>query len=101
LADVLSRGRLQVGFSTGLPRAELLGNLVYDGDWRSFDLSYGRVARVLDHLRGEYLAGPDTVIQSPGNTSDPDCSRTTQVWWTGPGTAEPGCARPAGPLGKG
>ncbi|MFD4526262.1 LLM class flavin-dependent oxidoreductase [Streptomyces sp. NPDC058470] len=71
LADVLSRGRLQVGFSTGMPHAELLGDLVYDGDWRSFDLSYGRVARVVDNLRGGYLGGPDTVIQSPGNTQRP------------------------------
>lgn len=71
LADVLSRGRLQVGFSTGMPHAELLGDLVYDGDWRAFDLSYGRVARVVDNLRGGYLGGPDTVIQSPGNTQRP------------------------------
>ncbi|WP_369264795.1 LLM class flavin-dependent oxidoreductase [Streptomyces sp. R35] len=71
LADVLSRGRLQVGFSTGMPHAELLGDLVYDGDWRSFDLSYGRVARVIDNLRGDYLGNPDTVIQSPGNTQRP------------------------------
>jgi alkanesulfonate monooxygenase SsuD/methylene tetrahydromethanopterin reductase-like flavin-dependent oxidoreductase (luciferase family) len=71
LADVLSRGRLQVGFSTGLPHAELLGDLVYDGDWRSFDLSYGRVARVLHNLRGDYLGGPDTVIHSPGNIQRP------------------------------
>jgi alkanesulfonate monooxygenase SsuD/methylene tetrahydromethanopterin reductase-like flavin-dependent oxidoreductase (luciferase family) len=71
LADVLSRGRLQVGFSTGLPHAELLGDLVYDGDWRSFDLSYGRVARVIDNLRGEYLGAPGTVIHSPGNTQRP------------------------------
>lgn len=71
LADVLSRGRLQIGFSTGMPHAELLGDLVYDGDWRSFDLSYGRVTRVVDSLRGDYLGGPDTVIQSPGNTQRP------------------------------
>lgn len=71
LADVLSRGRLQIGFSTGMPHAELLGDLVYDGDWRAFDLSYGRVARVVDNLRGDYLGGPDTVIQSPGNTQRP------------------------------
>ncbi|MER6135557.1 LLM class flavin-dependent oxidoreductase [Streptomyces sp. NPDC001815] len=71
LADVLSRGRLQVGFSTGMPHAELLGDLVYDGDWRGFDLSYGRIARVIDNLGGGYLAGPDTVIQSPGNTQRP------------------------------
>ncbi|MFJ3899847.1 LLM class flavin-dependent oxidoreductase [Streptomyces sp. NPDC090083] len=71
LADVLSRGRLQVGFSTGMPHADLLGDLVYDGDWRSFDLSYGRIARLLDNLRGEHLGSPDTVIQSPGNTQRP------------------------------
>ncbi|TVZ78002.1 LLM class flavin-dependent oxidoreductase [Streptomyces sp. BK340] len=71
LADVLSRGRLQVGVSTGMPHAELLGDLVYDGDWRAFDLTYGRIARVLDNLRGDYLGGPDTVIQSPGNTQRP------------------------------
>ncbi|MEW2164860.1 LLM class flavin-dependent oxidoreductase [Streptomyces sp. NPDC007084] len=71
LADVLSRGRLQAGFSTGMPHAELLGDLVYDGDWRGFDLSYGRIARVLDNLRGDLLGGPDTVIQSPGNTQRP------------------------------
>ncbi|MFJ9351114.1 LLM class flavin-dependent oxidoreductase [Streptomyces sp. NPDC101237] len=71
LADVLSGGRLQVGFSTGMPHADLLGDLVYDGDWRGFDLSYGRIARLLDNLRGEYLGGPDTVIQSPGNTQRP------------------------------
>ena len=71
LADVLCRGRLQIGFSTGMPHAELLGDLVYDGDWRTFDLSYGRVARVVDHLRGDYLGGPDTVIQSPGNIQRP------------------------------
>ncbi|MEW1718215.1 LLM class flavin-dependent oxidoreductase [Streptomyces sp. NPDC093109] len=71
LADVLSRGRLQVGFSTGMPHADLLGDLVYDGDWRAFDLSYGRVARVVDNLRGAYLGGPDTVIPSPGNAQRP------------------------------
>ncbi|MDT7842041.1 LLM class flavin-dependent oxidoreductase [Streptomyces justiciae] len=71
LADVLSRRRLQVGFSTGMPHAELLGDLVHDGDWRGFDLSYGRIARVLTHLRGDYLGGPDTVIHSPGNVQRP------------------------------
>jgi alkanesulfonate monooxygenase SsuD/methylene tetrahydromethanopterin reductase-like flavin-dependent oxidoreductase (luciferase family) len=71
LADVLSRGRLQVGFSTGMPHADLLGPLVYDGDWRSFDFSYGRVARVIDNLRGDYLGDADAVIQSPGNTQRP------------------------------
>jgi alkanesulfonate monooxygenase SsuD/methylene tetrahydromethanopterin reductase-like flavin-dependent oxidoreductase (luciferase family) len=71
LADILSRGRLQVGFSTGQPHAELIGDLVYDGDWRNFDLSYGRIARLIDNLHGDYLGGPDTVIQSPGNVQRP------------------------------
>ncbi|MFF0223525.1 LLM class flavin-dependent oxidoreductase [Streptomyces sp. NPDC004629] len=88
LADVLSRGRLQVGFSTGMPHADLLGDLVYDGNWRGFDLSYGRIARVVDHLRGGYLGGPDTVIHSPGNVQrprlqphDPDLAR--RIWYGG------------------
>ncbi|GAA4977359.1 LLM class flavin-dependent oxidoreductase [Actinoplanes utahensis] len=72
LADVLSRGRLQIGFSAGPPpHADLLGDLVFDGDWRNFDLGYGRIERLLANLRGEYLGGPDTVIHSPGNTQRP------------------------------
>jgi alkanesulfonate monooxygenase SsuD/methylene tetrahydromethanopterin reductase-like flavin-dependent oxidoreductase (luciferase family) len=70
-ADVLSRGRLQVGLSTGMPHAELMAHLVYDGDWRSYDLSYGRIARLVENLRGHYLGDPDTVIHSPGNTQRP------------------------------
>ncbi|GAA3219596.1 LLM class flavin-dependent oxidoreductase [Actinocorallia longicatena] len=69
--DVLSRGRLQAGFSTGMPHADLLGDLVHDGDWRDYDLSYGRIARLAEHLRGGYLGGPDTVIHSPGNVQRP------------------------------
>ena len=88
LADVLSRGRLQVGFSTGMPHADLLGDLVYDGDWRGYDLSYGRIARVIDHLRGDYLGGPDTVIHSPGNVQRPrlqphDPGLVERVWYGG------------------
>ncbi|MFD8508536.1 LLM class flavin-dependent oxidoreductase [Streptomyces sp. NPDC059687] len=88
LADVLSRGRLQVGFSTGMPHAELLGDLVYDGDWRSFDLSYGRIARLVDNLRGGYLGGPDTVIHSPGNTQRPrlqphNPALAKRIWYGG------------------
>ncbi|MET7402147.1 LLM class flavin-dependent oxidoreductase [Dactylosporangium sp. NPDC005572] len=72
LADVLSRGRLQVGFSAGTPpHAELIGDLVFDGDWRTYDLSYTRIARLRDNLRGDFLGGPDTVIHSPGNTQRP------------------------------
>ncbi|MGW5382228.1 LLM class flavin-dependent oxidoreductase [Nocardia sp. NPDC003963] len=72
MADVLSGGRLQPGFSAGTPpHAELIGDLVFDGDWRGYDLSYGRISRLVDNLRGEYLGGPGTVIQSPGATQRP------------------------------
>lgn len=72
MADVLSGGRLQPGFSAGTPpHADLIGDLVFDGDWRGYDLSYGRIARLIDNLRGDYLGGPDTVIHSPGNIQRP------------------------------
>ncbi|PWJ50230.1 Flavin-dependent oxidoreductase, luciferase family (includes alkanesulfonate monooxygenase SsuD and methylene tetrahydromethanopterin reductase) [Quadrisphaera granulorum] len=70
-ADALSRGRLQPGFSTGAPHLDLLGDLVHEGDWAKRDLSYGRIARTVEHLRGRYLGGPDTVIRSPGNVQRP------------------------------
>jgi hypothetical protein len=88
LADVLSRGRLQAGFSTGMPHADLLADLVYDGDWRGYDLSYNRIGRVVDHLRGRYLGGPDTVIRSPGNIQRPrlqphDPGLVDRIWYGG------------------
>jgi alkanesulfonate monooxygenase SsuD/methylene tetrahydromethanopterin reductase-like flavin-dependent oxidoreductase (luciferase family) len=71
LADVLSHGRIQVGLSTGTPHADLLGDLVFDGDWRSFDLGYGRVRRFVENLGGAFLGDEDTVIASPGNLQRP------------------------------
>ena len=72
MADVLSRGRLQVGFSAGVPpHAELIGHLVFDGDWRAFDLSHDRISRLMENLRGHYLGDAGTVIQSPGNSQRP------------------------------
>lgn len=71
-ADVLSRGRLQVGLSAGRPpHLDLIGPLVFDGDWRSYDFAHGRIARLIQYLRSEYLGGPDTVIASPGNVQRP------------------------------
>jgi alkanesulfonate monooxygenase SsuD/methylene tetrahydromethanopterin reductase-like flavin-dependent oxidoreductase (luciferase family) len=86
--DVLSRGRLQPGFSTGMPHADLLGDLVHDGDWHSYDLSYGRIGRLLSNLRGAYLGGPDTVIHSPGNVQRPRLQPQSpglldRVWYGG------------------
>ncbi|WP_332838868.1 LLM class flavin-dependent oxidoreductase [Nocardia bovistercoris] len=72
MADALSGGRLQPGFSAGTPpHAELMGHLVFDGDWRDYDLSYGRIERLVQNLRGDYLGAEDTVIHSPGNTQRP------------------------------
>jgi alkanesulfonate monooxygenase SsuD/methylene tetrahydromethanopterin reductase-like flavin-dependent oxidoreductase (luciferase family) len=62
-ADVLSRGRLNVGISAGVPpHADLLGPRVFDGDWTGYDLSYGRVERLAENLRGPYLGAPDRVV---------------------------------------
>jgi alkanesulfonate monooxygenase SsuD/methylene tetrahydromethanopterin reductase-like flavin-dependent oxidoreductase (luciferase family) len=72
MADVLSRGRLQVGFSAGVPtNSELLAGLVHDGDWRSYDFSHARIARVAANLRGEFLGDPDTLVPHPAGPQRP------------------------------
>ncbi|ONH27579.1 monooxygenase [Pseudofrankia asymbiotica] len=87
--DVLSRGRLQPGFSAGRPpHADLMGDLVFDGDWRSYDLSHDRIARLVEILRGGYLGDEDTVIHSPGNVQRPRqqphaAGLTDRVWYGG------------------
>nr|WP_232295307.1 LLM class flavin-dependent oxidoreductase [Parafrankia sp. EUN1f] len=87
--DVLSCGRLQPGFSAGTPpHAELLGDLVFDGDWRSHDLSYGRISRLVEALRGGYLGDEETVIHSPGNVQRPRqqphaAGLADRVWYGG------------------
>jgi alkanesulfonate monooxygenase SsuD/methylene tetrahydromethanopterin reductase-like flavin-dependent oxidoreductase (luciferase family) len=72
MADVLSRGRLQAGFSAGVPASsELLGDLVYDGDWHDYDLSHARIARLAENLRGQFLGNPDTVVPHPAGPQRP------------------------------
>ncbi|EJN02380.1 LLM class flavin-dependent oxidoreductase [Phyllobacterium sp. YR531] len=64
--DVLSQGRLNVGVSAGAPaHADLLGPLVFDGDWKDYDLSHERVRRFANHLRGDFLGPEDTFIATP------------------------------------
>jgi alkanesulfonate monooxygenase SsuD/methylene tetrahydromethanopterin reductase-like flavin-dependent oxidoreductase (luciferase family) len=71
-ADVLSRGRLQVGLSAGTPpHAELIGDHVFDGGIERVDVSHARVAKLRKNLSGEFLGDEDTVIQSPGNVQRP------------------------------
>jgi alkanesulfonate monooxygenase SsuD/methylene tetrahydromethanopterin reductase-like flavin-dependent oxidoreductase (luciferase family) len=72
MADVLSRGRLQVGFSAGVPtNSELLAGLVYDGDWRSYDFSHDRIARLAANLGGEFLGDAGTVVPHPAGPQRP------------------------------
>jgi alkanesulfonate monooxygenase SsuD/methylene tetrahydromethanopterin reductase-like flavin-dependent oxidoreductase (luciferase family) len=91
MADVLSRGRLQVGFSAGTPtNSELLAGLVYDGDWRSYDFSHDRIARLAANLRGEFLGEADTVVTHPAGPQRPrlrpHASGLAQRLWYGAGS---------------
>jgi alkanesulfonate monooxygenase SsuD/methylene tetrahydromethanopterin reductase-like flavin-dependent oxidoreductase (luciferase family) len=64
--DVLSRGRLNVGLSAGRPlHADLIGPLVFDGDWESIDFSHERVLRFADNLKGRHLGNETTFIKTP------------------------------------
>ncbi|UXN69952.1 LLM class flavin-dependent oxidoreductase [Devosia neptuniae] len=66
MVDVLSRGRLNVGLSAGVPpHAAILGPLVHDGDWQGHDLGHGRIERFAANLRGAYLGDDDTTIATP------------------------------------
>src|SRR6202034_1480614 len=87
-ADVLSRGRLQVGVSTGMPHPELMADLVFDGDWREYDFSHARIEKLIAHLRSEYLGDEDTRIVSPGNVQRPrlqphSAGLPDRVWYGG------------------
>jgi alkanesulfonate monooxygenase SsuD/methylene tetrahydromethanopterin reductase-like flavin-dependent oxidoreductase (luciferase family) len=87
-ADVLSRGRLQVGVSTGMPHPELMAGLVFDGDWREYDFSHTRIEKLIANLRSEYLGEEDTRIVSPGNVQRPrlqphSAGLADRVWYGG------------------
>jgi alkanesulfonate monooxygenase SsuD/methylene tetrahydromethanopterin reductase-like flavin-dependent oxidoreductase (luciferase family) len=87
-ADVLARGRLQVGVSTGMPHPELMANLVFDGDWREYDFSHARIEKLIANLRSEYLGDEDTRIVSPGNVQRPrlqphSTGLADRVWYGG------------------
>ncbi len=69
MVDALSQGRLNIGLSAGPPQhLDLLGPLVFDGDWRNFDFSHKRIERLVDCLRSEPLGEP---IAIPGGKSVP------------------------------
>lgn len=69
MVDALSSGRLNVGLSAGPPQhLDLLGPLVFDGDWRSFDFSHQRISRLVQCLRSEPLG---EAIAIPGGKAVP------------------------------
>ena len=86
MLDVLSRGRLQVGLSAGVPsNSEFLAGLVYDGDWREYDLSHARIARLAENLRGDFLGDAGTVVPHPAGPQRPrlrphDPSLAERLW---------------------
>lgn len=72
MVDILSGGRLQAGFSAGVPsNSELLAGLVFDGDWRGNDFSHARIARLAANLRGDFLGDADTVVPHPAGPQRP------------------------------
>lgn len=69
MVDALSGGRLNVGLSAGPPQhLDLLGPLVFDGDWKNFDFSHQRISRLVQCLRSEPLGEP---IAIPGGNTVP------------------------------
>ncbi|MET0437327.1 MAG: LLM class flavin-dependent oxidoreductase [Devosia sp.] len=66
MVDVLSRGRLNVGLSAGLPpHSHLIAHLIHDGDWKQHDLSHERIKRFRDNLSGDYLGDDETFVATP------------------------------------
>lgn len=66
MVDVLSRGRLNVGLSAGVPpHSHLIAHLIHDGDWTKHDLGHERIKRFRDNLGGHYLGNDQTFIATP------------------------------------
>ncbi|KQV34605.1 MULTISPECIES: LLM class flavin-dependent oxidoreductase [unclassified Rhizobium] len=87
--DVLSRGRLNIGLSAGRPlHADLIGNLVFDGDWQNFDFSHDRVLRFVENLRSHPIGDEITVIKTPFGPQRPRLQPhakglTDRIWYGG------------------
>jgi alkanesulfonate monooxygenase SsuD/methylene tetrahydromethanopterin reductase-like flavin-dependent oxidoreductase (luciferase family) len=70
--DVLSRGRLQVGLSAGVPpHGALLGNRFYDAAPNTIDFTHKRVARLRANLEDVLLGDEDTFVESAGGRVRP------------------------------
>lgn len=70
--DVLSRGRLQVGLSAGVPpHGALLGSRFYDAAPNTIDFTHKRVARLRANLEDVLLGDEDTFVESAGGRVRP------------------------------
>ena len=70
--DVLSRGRLQVGLSAGVPpHGALLGSRFYDAAPNTIDFTHKRVARLRANLEDVLLGDDDTFVESAGGRVRP------------------------------
>ncbi len=87
--DVLSRGRLNVGLSTGVPlHADLLASEVFEGDWKAFDFSHERVLRLARYLDGHKFGDESTFIKTPFGDVRPQIhphaqGLTDRLWYGG------------------
>ncbi len=87
--DVLSRGRLNVGLSAGLPlHADLIAPLVFDGDWESFDFSHDMVLRFVDNLKSRPIGDETIFIKTPFGPQRPRLQPhakglTDRIWYGG------------------
>lgn len=99
MVDVLSRGRLNVGVSTGAPPfGHLLGDLLYDSDPAVVDYSHARVERLARAIRSDALAG-DAVAGNAAGAQVPRLQPvakglTDRLWYGG------GSRRSAGWAGR-
>lgn len=87
--DVLARGRLNIGLSAGRPlHVDLIGDRVFDGDWKGFDFSHDRVLRFVENLRSRPIGDEETVIKTPFGPQRPRLQPhakglTDRIWYGG------------------
>jgi len=94
--DVLSRGRLNPGFSVGAPmNYEMFKEHLYPGTWELEDLGPGRLERLLAHLRGEPVtaaAGTQGFEVYSDHVQPHAPGLAERVWYGGAGLASVGWA---------
>lgn len=90
--DVLAGGRLQIGVSAGTPpHVDLVGDRVFDGDWRDVDFSHDRILRFADNLHGSWIGAEDTRVLSPNGPQRPrvqpySAGLASRLWYGGGST---------------